>query len=84
MSAARGDAVRGTGSTLARPATGRSNEVAALKRAVAHDRQVLRAAIERAQRAAKRELDVGGRLADRRWAVLGASFCLGLWLGVRH
>lgn len=71
-----GDAARG--GTLTR-----ASEVAALKRAVAQDRQALKAALERARRAAKRELDVGGRLADRRWAVLGASFCLGLWLGAR-
>lgn len=56
---------------------------ALLQRLVSHDRAQLRYAIERAQDAARRQLDVPGKVADHRWAWLGAGFALGVFIGMR-
>lgn len=59
-----------------------NDRLALLQRLVAHDRAALRYAIERAQDAAKRQLDVPGKVADHRWAWLGAGFALGVIIGM--
>ena len=56
---------------------------AALRRIVAHDKRALKSAIARAEDVARRELDLTRHLVEHRWAVLGASFALGLWLGAK-
>ncbi len=51
---------------------------------MAHDKRALKSAIVRAETVARRELDVTRHIVEHRWAVLGASFALGLWLGARR
>jgi ElaB/YqjD/DUF883 family membrane-anchored ribosome-binding protein len=58
--------------------------VALLQRMVAADRARLQTAISRVRTAAKQKLDIAGKVAEHRWAWLGAGFAIGLLLGARH
>ncbi len=60
-----------------------AERAAALRRIVAHDKRALKSAIARAEHVARRELDVTRHIVEHRWAVLGAGFALGLWLGAK-
>lgn len=58
-----------------------ASEHEAVRRHLAQHRAALRAALEEVELAARRQLDPGRRLAQRRWTWLGVCFGLGLWLG---
>jgi hypothetical protein len=60
------------------------DRVAVLQRIVADDRARLQSAITRARSAVKHKLSVGEKVADYRWAWLGAGLAVGLLLGARR